>query len=59
MEPPYQRFIRKSNEDKYFIKRSNSPIHLYIEKIIGNFIIEINGKENNYKKYSEGNKYFF
>ena len=59
MEPPYQRFISKNNEDKYFIERSNNPIHLYIEKITGNFIIEINGKENNYKKYSEGNKYFF
>ena len=58
-QPPYQRYIRKNNEDKYFLRRSDNPIHLYIEKITGDFSIEINGKDNNYKKYSKENKYFF
>ena len=33
--PPYQRFIRKDNVDKYFLKGTNNPIHLHIEKIVG------------------------
>ena len=28
--PPYQRFIRKNNIDKYFLKGTDNPIHLYI-----------------------------
>ena len=58
-QPPYQRFIKKDNEDKYFLKPSKNPIHLYIEKITGDFSIVINGKDNKYKEYSKGNKNFF
>ena len=40
--PPYLRFIREKNVDKYLIKATNNPIHLYIEKITGDISININ-----------------
>ena len=58
-KPPYHRFIRQNNEDKYFLQNSDNEIQLYIEEITGNISIEINGKKNNYQKYIEGNKYFY
>ena len=42
--PPYQRFIRKDNVDKYFLKGTSNPIHLYIEKFAGDIKININQK---------------
>ena len=57
--PPYNRFIRKNNEDKYFLKGASNQIELYIEIITGDINIEINGNKYDYKKYSKGNKYFF
>ena len=58
-KPPYCRFIRQDNEDKYFLQKSDNQIQLYIEKITGDISIEINGKKDNYQEYSQGNKYFF
>ena len=40
--PPYQRFIMKDNVDKYFIRGTDAPIHLYIETISGEITININ-----------------
>ena len=43
--PPYNRFIRKNNEDKYFLKGASNQIELYIEIITGDINIEINGNK--------------
>ena len=42
--PPYQRFIIKNNIDRYLIRGTDYPIHLYIEKISGDIEIEIDQK---------------
>ena len=40
--PPYQRFIRKDNVDRYFIRGTDDPIHLYIEKVSGEITVNVN-----------------
>ena len=41
--PPYPRFIKENNIDKYVLNATDNPIHLYIETITGDIEIEING----------------
>ena len=56
--PPYKRFIRKDNEDKYLFEGKNHPIYLYIEILSGKINIEIN--PNNYaQKYENENKILY
>ena len=56
--PPYRRFIRKGNEDLYFLKgNKEKDIYLNIETFTGNINIEIS--PDDYKKYECGNKLLY
>ena len=54
---PYRRFIRKDNEDFYFLKgNEKQEMYLNIETFTGEIKIELESSNNNYFKNEFGNK---
>ena len=47
--PPYQRYIRKNNVDKYYLRGTDVPIHLNIETVSGDINVKINKDSNKIK----------
>ena len=56
--PPYKRYIRKDNKDKYLFEGKNHPIYLYIEIFTGKINIEIDPKDC-FQKNEKGNKILY